>query len=124
MQPSEPSQSIITGQQVTEPKIILARQMRREMTACEALLWSHLRASRLGVKFRRQQIIDGFIADFYCHSESLIVEVDGPIHDLEYDNERDHIFASKGLRVLRITNQEVEENLSMVLLTIRGCLGT
>ena len=76
---------IVKGQKVTEGKVILARAMRANMTPTETVLWGCLRGNRLaGLKFRRQQIIDGFIADFYCHAAALVVEVDGPIHNPAY----------------------------------------
>src|SRR5438270_8057 len=63
-----------------------ARQLRRTMTPAETALWNHLRAGRLdSVHFRRQQIIDGFIADFYCHAAGLVIEVDGDIHAAQID---------------------------------------
>ena len=52
------------------------------MTPAEKILWQELRANKLGVHFRRQQAIAGFIVDFYCHKAGLVVEVDGDIHDL------------------------------------------
>ena len=59
---------IVNGQRVSEPKVIVSRAMRHEMTQAEAALWSRLRNRQVGeVKFRRQQIIAGFVADFYCH---------------------------------------------------------
>lgn len=58
--------SVITGQQVSDEKKQRARQMREAMTPAEAALWEYLRLDKLGVHFRRQQIIDGFIVDFYC----------------------------------------------------------
>lgn len=96
----------------------MARQMRREMTPAEAHLWQHLRAGRLaGLHFRRQQIIDGFIADFYCHAAKLVVELDGEIHQstVDYDQERDAIVASHGLRILRFSNTRLDAELHMVL---------
>ena len=95
-----------------------ARRMRREMTPAEAHLWQHLRAGRLGgLHFRRQQVIDGFIADFYCHAARLVVELDGEVHDdtAEYDGERDAILAARGLRVLRFPNARLEAELHTVL---------
>jgi len=67
--------------------------------------------------FIRQQIIDGFMVDFCCHAAGLVVEIDGDIHQqqVEYDKERDRILAARGLRVLRIPNREVLENLPDVL---------
>ncbi len=108
---------MITASHATE-KMQLAWQMRREMTPCERALWQRLRASRLGgLHFRRQQIIDGFIADFFCHAAKLVVEVDGGVHQhqQEYDAERSEIFAARGLSVLRFTNAEVQAALPSVL---------
>ena len=112
---------IVKGQKVTEGKVLLAQQMREHMTPTEAILWEHLRGNRLaGLKFRRQQVIDGFIADFYCHAVGLVVEVDGPIHNSAYDAERDRILGVRKLTVLRIKNEQVEENLEAVLEQIKN----
>ncbi len=117
-------ENIVIGQRVDESKLILARQMRREMTPSEAKLWERLRRGNLGVNFRRQQIISGFIADFYCHQAALTVEVDGPIHDADYDRERDQIFATHGIVVLRFTNHQVQNQIGVVLYQIRQYLRT
>ncbi|MHC5599741.1 MAG: endonuclease domain-containing protein [Nostoc sp.] len=85
------------------------------------MLWQHLRANRLnGLHFRRQQIINGFIADFYCHSTALVIEVDGKIHEqqAEYDAEGDKVMSARGLRLLRIKNEEVRHELDKVLMRI------
>jgi very-short-patch-repair endonuclease len=51
-------------------------------------VWQEIRANKLGVRFRRQQVIQGFIVDFYCHKAALVVEVDGDdIHDLQKDED-------------------------------------
>ncbi|HBE16818.1 MAG TPA: restriction endonuclease [Cyanobacteria bacterium UBA11149] len=113
--------NIIVGQKISPIKLERAKQLRRQMTQAEKILWQHLRANRLnGLHFRRQQIIDGFIVDFYCHSARLVVEVDGGIHkqQVEYDEERDRILSGRALRLLRIQNEEVMENLDRVLLCI------
>ena len=62
-----------------------------------------LRRDALGVRFRRQHVIDRFIADFYCAERGLVVEVDGPVHEGrgELDAERDCLFLTKGLVVPR-----------------------
>ena len=112
-------QNVVIGQQVQEGKRILARNMRREMTTAEAILWTRLRRNGLGINFRRQQIIDGFIADFYCHAAALVVEVDGSTHDPEYDKERDRIFAERGITTLRYTNEEVSTKIGFVLFHLR-----
>jgi len=113
--------NIVIGQKVTPIKIQRAKELRRQMTQEEKILWQHLRANRLnGLHFRRQQIIDGFIADFYCHTARLVIEVDGQIHQqqAEYDAERDRLLSARGLRLLRIKNEEVRQNLERVLMRI------
>lgn len=62
-----PVKNIIPGQRVTKEKLERSRELRREMTPAERLLWQEIRAKKLGVRFRRQQVIAGFIVDFYCH---------------------------------------------------------
>jgi very-short-patch-repair endonuclease len=75
------SNKIITGQQVSPELKARAKELRQEMTPAESKLWQRLRAGRLeGFHFRRQQIIGGYIADFYCHAAGLVVEVDGIIY--------------------------------------------
>jgi len=67
-----------------------------------------------GLKFRRQQIIDGFIVDFYCDSLGLCVEIDGSVHNCskrkEYDNNRDEALSLRGLKILRFSNDDVFKN--------------
>ena len=95
------------------------------MTPSEALLWEQLRANRLhGVKFRRQQIIDGFIVDFYCQSAQLVIEVDGTIHlsQQAHDEGRNAILAKRNLWVLRFTNDDVEKNMQSVLQKIEAVI--
>ena len=110
---------IVIGQQVSEEKRLLAHRMRLDMTAAEEVLWKRLKGGALGRHFRRQQIITGFIADFYCHQAVLVVEVDGPVHDPAYDAERDRIFTDLGITVMRFTNQQVQEQIGGVLYHIR-----
>jgi very-short-patch-repair endonuclease len=102
----------------TPEKRAFAKHLRQNMTPAETILWQALRRNQLGgYHFRRQQVLLGFIADFYCHRSRLVVEVDGPIHQQqrEYDQERDRILADAGLTTLRITNQQVEQNLLQTL---------
>jgi len=94
------------------------RQMRRDMTPAEALLWSRLRARRLGgYKFKRQEWLGGYVADFYCWEAKLIVEVDGSQHheQANYDAERDAWLGRRGLKVLRFWNNEVTGQMEAVL---------
>lgn len=91
------------------------------MTPAEERLWQELRGGRLaGLKFRRQQVIGGYIADFYCDRAALVVEIDGPVHDdqLEFDQAREEAINLHGPRVLRFSNDQVLNQLSDVLATI------
>lgn len=113
--------NIIIGQKVSPKKIKRAKELRKDMTPAEKILWEHLRAKRFnGLKFRRQQIIAGFIVDFYCHSLGLIIEVDGKIHDKrkEKDLEREAILKAQGFQMVRFTNQQVIEDIEAVLKAI------
>jgi hypothetical protein len=75
--PSLPAPRV--SQEVKE-KAAFARQLRRSMTVAEQILWERLRSNRLQkMHFRRQQVIRGFIVDFYCHASRLVIEVDGPV---------------------------------------------
>jgi very-short-patch-repair endonuclease len=99
----------------------LCRELRKAATTAENILWKELRNRNfVGLKFNRQfPIIYNnygnrklfFIADFYCHEENLIIEVDGKIHDLqkEYDANRDSILQELKIRVLRFRNDELED---------------
>ena len=102
-------------------KQALARQMRRIMTPAEAVLWKGLRNNQLGgLHFRRQQVIEGFIVDFYCREGRLIIECDGAIHDsqLDYDQDRDLILSRNNLQVLRFSNSRIVSNLQSILAEI------
>ncbi|WP_414566109.1 MULTISPECIES: endonuclease domain-containing protein [unclassified Anabaena] len=123
--PSPPTQdnthNIVIGQKIHPDKMQRAKELRRQMTPAEKILWQYLRGNRLnGLHFRRQQIIDGFIADFYCHAAKLVIELDGKIHEqqAEYDAERDKVLSARGLRFLRIKNELVQQELAQVLLLI------
>ncbi len=101
-----------------------AQCMRHEPTDAEARLWQQLRRKRLGVRFRRQAVIGRFIVDFYCPVARLIVEVDGGVHDSrdDIDAQRDRLLSTGGLRILRVRNEAVLEDLDAVVDTIRSAL--
>ena len=116
-----PVKNIIPGQRVAKEKLRRAKELRREMTPAEKMLWNELRANKLGVHFRRQQVIAGFIVDFYCHKAALVVEVDGDIHDLqkEEDARREQVLSELGLKVVRFKNAEVMRDLPGVIWKIK-----
>ena len=112
---------IITGQHLSPDLKARAQELRCQMTPSEIKLWDRLRANRLeGCHFRRQQIIDGYIVDFYCHSVGLVIEVDGNIDlgQADYDRQRDAHLGEMGLVVLRFSNSDIELNLVAVLSSI------
>jgi len=109
--------NIVTEQKISPEKAQRARELRQNMTPAEKRLWDVLRANRLqGWHFRRQQIIDGFIVDFYCHKAGLVIEVDGQVHKnlQQADAEREVALTRRGLRVIRFTNQQAMSNLENV----------
>jgi very-short-patch-repair endonuclease len=102
-------------------KLELARRLRRTPTPAEATAWQILRDRALhGLKFRRQQVIAGFIVDFYCPSQRLVLELDGGVHDdlaqRERDRTRTDAFRKLSIRVLRIPNHDVHEQALRALL--------
>ena len=103
-----------------------ARELRGLQTDAEQKLWERLRGRRtFGFKFRRQHLLVGYVADFYCPSVQLVVELDGASHvgREAYDRERSRIFASFGVAVLRITDAEVAADLASVVARIASaCL--
>lgn len=105
--------------------IEVARQLRKEPTPSEAILWQALRGRRLrGLRFRRQQPIGPFVVDFYCPAARLVVEVDGPIHEAQQkaDAERQELLESLGLRFLRLPAAQVERDLAAALASIGEAL--
>jgi very-short-patch-repair endonuclease len=105
-------------------KLKFARQLRRNMTGAEQLLWRHLRAHRLlGQKFRRQQPLGPYIVDFVHFGVRVIVEADGGQHSQSpRDAVRDAWLKSQGFKVLRFWNNEIlgecEAVLEVILKTV------
>ena len=102
-----------------------ARKLRKEMTPTEVLLWKHLRNKKLNNKhFRRQHPYGIYIIDFFCSDANLAIEVDGDIHRFkaEYDRERTKYLEETGLRVLRVANDEVLNNVEEVIEKIKSYL--
>ncbi len=95
-----------------------AKWLRKNMTNAESLLWDRLRSKQLmGLKFRTQHPIDIFIADFYCHSIKLVIEVDGTSHNSQkdYDQGREEEMKNMGITTIRFTNTEIENNIDKVI---------
>jgi len=98
----------------------VTRDLRKNMTDAEKLLWSEIRSKQLkGVQFYRQKPLGSYIVDFYCPSAKLIIEVDGGQHYSDEgqtkDAQRDAYFNKLGLRVKRYSDREVLKNINDVL---------
>jgi very-short-patch-repair endonuclease len=101
----------------------LARSLRSYASSAERRLWQGLRRKQVaGFRFRRQVVLDGFIADFACFDARLVVEVDGATHSTDQEIARDiarsAALVASGFEILRFTNADVYRNLDGVLETI------
>lgn len=97
-----------------------ARALRNNATEAENELWRHIRRKQLeGLRFRRQHPVSSFILDFYCHEARLAIELDGPIHNnpdqKSYDEERNKVIESLGIRTLRFKNEDIFKKLNETL---------
>ena len=102
----------------TREQTTFARKLRNTVSKTERKLWPHLRNAALGAPFRRQHVIDEMFVDYCCVPLGLVVEVDGPTHDLARDSLRDDRLSKQGFDVLRFSVQELDENLEGVVSTI------
>ena len=112
---------------VSARQTTFARRLRREMTSAEIILWRDLRDGRLdGLKFRRQVPIARFVVDFLCVEHRLIVELDGPLHDIIeqklHDSARDAELRRRGYRILRFANELVIPGSDLVLEEIHSAV--
>jgi len=113
------------------PKMTLlksnTRRLRRDQTTAEQQLWSHLRDRQLaGYKFRRQVPLGAFIVDLACYDSRLVIELDGGQHSDAAQDAKDRArtawLQSRGFRVLRFWNHEVQEDIDGVLTRILEAL--
>lgn len=95
-----------------------ARELRKNQTSPEKILWSRIKKKQLSeLHFRRQHPYNIYILDFYCFEANLAIEIDGKIHlnKRAYDKERTRFLESSGLTVLRFKNEDVETRIEWVL---------
>ena len=96
------------------------------MTPAERRLWAAIRRNAIdGFHFRRQQVIEGYVVDFYCAAAKLAIELDGGVHQEQwkYDQSRDKTIIRAGVRVLRIPNEgmiDVEAAVDYIREALRG----
>ncbi len=114
----------------TEEQTAFARKLRRKQTLAERILWILLRNRDLAhYKFRRQQPIGAYFADFVCARHKLVIECDGVTHKGRelFDAARDAYMISCGYRILRYTDELVHGNPDLVaadILAVLQALGT
>ena len=95
-----------------------ARSLRKAGNLAEVIFWNRVKNKQfLNLDFDRQKIIGNFIVDFYCKNLGIVIEIDGSSHDLkqEYDQERDAYLKGLCLKVIRISDSDVKQNIQTVL---------
>ncbi len=114
------------GQLIHNRKVMeeVRRELRKQPTAFESLLWERLRGNQLaGRKFRRQHSVGVYILDFYCPAERLCIEINGNIHNnataIIHDKERDVALTQLNIKTIRFSNNEVETDINVVLQKIK-----
>ena len=103
--------------------LAFVRQLRRDQTDAEKILWYCLHGRQLyGLKFRRQYPVGPYVLDFYCHEYKLCIELDGGQHyesaGIRHDEQRQAFLTSHGIHTLRFSNKDVRQHLEAVLLQI------
>jgi len=98
--------------------------LRNNMPTPEIKLWQILRNKQMGYKFRRQHSIGNYIVDFYSPKLKLVIEVDGDSHYIgnaqNYDKIRDEYLNSLGIKVLRVKNSDIMNNIEGIYLYIKN----
>ena len=101
-----------------------AKHLRSNLTDAERKLWGYLNRSQLGVRFKCQHPLSCYIADFYCHSLKLVIEVDGEIHLVDEiqnnDRTREEAINELGVTIIRFSNKQVLNKIEHVLEEIRS----
>jgi very-short-patch-repair endonuclease len=99
-----------------------AKEMAKNLTLSEAILWARLKEKKIGVWVHKQKTVMGYIIDFWCPAAGLAIEVDGPSHlrQRAWDKKRDAVLKSKGIMTMRFLNAEVENSTNAVEALIRS----
>ena len=116
---------MVRSKRATNPIITRARELRREMTVPERMLWAHLRRRPdIGGRFRRQHPVGPYVVDFACLGKSLAIEIDGRSHEghRQEDASRQRHIEQAGFRVLRFTNDQVIHQMPAVLASIERAI--
>ena len=104
-----------------------AKENRKNQTEAEEIIWQQLRNRNIeGQKFRRQHPVAGYIPDFVCLDKKIIIEIDGAYHDNEeqkkFDTMRTEWLSEHGYSMVRITNDEVKNDIATVLIRIKEAI--
>ena len=106
----------------------MAKDLRKNMTEAEKILWFHLKQNFEGFKFRRQHPLGIYISDFYCNKAKLVIELDGSVHenaDVKNNDEiRQRSIEESGIKVVRFKNERIFKELEIVLQEIKSNLIT
>lgn len=97
-----------------------ARQLRKNSTLAEVLLWQNIKQKALGVQFHRQVPLLDYIVDFYCHELQLAIEIDGNSHEYKYDADakRQGLLEERGVQFIRFSDNDVKKNMFSVGLSL------
>ncbi|MFP2996869.1 endonuclease domain-containing protein [Spongiivirga sp. MCCC 1A20706] len=100
---------------------VKARELRKNSTLAEVLLWEKIKSRAYGVQFHRQVPMLDYLVDFYCHELKLVIEVDGNGHNFkdEYDLTRERRLKLYGVHFLRFTNEQIKKNMFSVELVLK-----
>jgi len=100
-------------------ELIIRRELRRNMTYAEQILWRHLRNRGIGYKFKRQVSIGKYVVDFYCPKYKLAIEIDGDSHyetkAIKHDQVRSEWINKLGINIIRFTNKDIYESIDGVI---------
>jgi very-short-patch-repair endonuclease len=101
-----------------------ARELRKQSTLSEILLWKKIKRKTFGVEFHRQVPIDNYIVDFFCHELMLAIEIDGSshhFHEIELkDITRQQKLESLGIQFIRFKDKEIKQQMNGVLRTLEN----
>jgi very-short-patch-repair endonuclease len=102
----------------------IARELRKNSTLSEVLLWNKIKKKALGYEFHRQVPIDDFIVDFFCHELMLAIEIDGSSHDYNYDKDasRQAILENYGILVVRFQDLDIKRGMNDVLRSLENII--
>jgi very-short-patch-repair endonuclease len=97
-----------------------AKELRKNITFSEILLWKQIKGKALGIEFHRQVPMLNYIDDFYSHEIMLAIEIDGNSHDYKqkYDDRRQYELEQYGVTFLRLTDADIKQQMFSVLLVL------